>query len=258
MDVRKRGIPRPSPFLGFRRPHLRSSSFGGEARDNFLGTNGFRVRSYRHEDGIFSVSLEEWPAHLINPGFQALMWAARTLNPETERFQIRLGRDEALAAEVSRSALDATFLVWIRARDLFEAMPMTTFLPANTYARLLVEPPEVAVKAVAWQALNGVLHAYEDLEGTEPPPKRKGYLEKHFYVTVAALGYTMPLMPQDSIQLLRDVLKLLDDAWEEEKKGPRDRVEILARNAERRIRKLHRALPIPSILPTLDPRPLGS
>jgi hypothetical protein len=222
----------------------------------FFGANGFRVRSYLHEDGIFSVSLEEWPNHLINPGFQALMWAARTLPPDTERFQIRLGSGEVLAAEVSRSALDATFIVWMRARGLFDAMPMTAFLPANTYARLLVESPEVAVKAVAWQSVNGVLHAYEDLQGTEPPSQRKAYLEKHFYVTVAALGYTMPLMPQDSIQLLRDVLKLIDDAWEEEQKGPRDRVEILARNAERRIRKLHRALPIPSILPTLDPRPL--
>src|SRR5262249_47918336 len=128
-----------------------------------FGTNGLHVRRWEVDRGAFSVEIDELPHRAVNPCFQAVMWASRHLT-RVERFVIAVPYRPMPVIELSRSVLDATFVVWCEAIMNLSEMPQSTCLPANMWARLAVEVPDQAARAVAWLAINDALHAYLDTQ----------------------------------------------------------------------------------------------
>ena len=82
------------------------------------------------------------------------------LSPPSEvwnGFDVTLPNRTLPAIDLSRSALDATFLVLREAIMSFSVMPLSTFLPANMWARLAVEVLDRATQSVAWLAINDAM-----------------------------------------------------------------------------------------------------
>ena len=112
-----------------------------------------RVRRWTHDAKTLTVVVDEVPFQQINPCFQAVMWASRHLE-RTEIFVVRTPNAERNAMSLPRPPLDATFVVWREAIGRFSAMPLSTFLPAQTWSRLAVELPDAAALRAASHALN--------------------------------------------------------------------------------------------------------
>jgi hypothetical protein len=108
-------LDQDDPPAGLRTMNERS------ALDHF-GMNGLSVRSWTHEDGVFSVVLDSLPRSLVNPGLQALMRASRYLTHD-ERFRIIVHGMDSVAVDIDRTTLDLTFKVWIKAVSYFRVMP---------------------------------------------------------------------------------------------------------------------------------------
>jgi hypothetical protein len=129
-----------------------------------FGTNGLRLISFRHNAAHADLRLERLHRQDINPTFQALVHARRLL-PGVETFSVYA--DESTGSSdprltVTAAALEATYPVWVKAREAFDAMPLAAFLPANLNARLVDEPEQVAATAVSWIALDDALSAIDE------------------------------------------------------------------------------------------------
>lgn len=132
-----------------------------------FGTNGLRLISFKHNAQTAEIRVERLHRQDINPTLQALVHARRLL-PEVESFAV-FSEEEAAGSEpliaVAAGALDATYPVWVKAREAFDSMPLAAFLPANLNARLRDEAEEDAVRAIGWIALDDALSAIDEHPG---------------------------------------------------------------------------------------------
>jgi hypothetical protein len=215
-----------------------------------FGTNGLLVRDWSHQRGILEVVLEDLPSHRINPCFQAAMWASRYLDG-ADRLQVTLPNLERPAMDLSRWALDATFVVWQQARASFRAMPESTFLPANAWARLAVELPDQAALAAAWLGLNDAVHAYDEAyESTATFPSRIAVLAVRLDLVGAALAGTLVVLPPAAGAPLQRVIDLVVPAVRWAASASNGGTPGPSAELEERIMTLHDTWPAASVLPT--------
>jgi hypothetical protein len=221
-----------------------------------FGTNGLLVRDWSHERGIFRVALDDLPFSRINPCFQGVMWASRHLG-RTGRFQVTLPDHEQVAMDLSRWALDATFVVWQQARASFEAMPLSTFLPANAWVRLAVELPDQAALAAAWLGLNDAVQAYDEAHEDSGSWKfRIAELALRLDLVEAALAATLAVLPPAAGAPLEKALDLVVPAADWASSASKGGTPGPSAALEERIRTVHDLGPVPSVLSTVDPRSL--
>lgn len=132
-----------------------------------FGTNGLRLISFKHNAQAAEIHVERLHQQDINPTLQALVHARRLL-PEVESFAV-FSEEEAAGSTpliaVTSDALDATYPVWVKAREAFDSMPLAAFLPANLNARLWDEAEQDAARAIGWIALDDALSAIDEHPG---------------------------------------------------------------------------------------------
>jgi hypothetical protein len=240
-------------------PAGRSRGLDLRRASGFFGTNGLRVRDSAFDKRRLKFTLDSLPLQRVNPCFQAAMWASRAV-PHADTVVVEVEGHDLPAMELPRGALEATYLVWREARARFSQMPLSTFLPANAAARLAVESPGDAATSVAWLAVNDAVHgyldAYEWRERGASVPQVVSLLGARLDIVAAATAVSAAVLPTSSIAALDRVLELVVPAVEwtfralHGEMGPSEQL-------ERSIRDLLDSLPIASVLPTLDPRPLS-
>jgi hypothetical protein len=222
-----------------------------------FGTNGLSVHKWTVDGDVFSVVVDDLPLSSVNPCFQAVMWASRHL-VNTRRFVVKIAGHSRPAMDLGRQPLDACFTVWREAVAHFSAMPQSTFLPANAWARLAVELPHHAVQAISWLALNDAQHAYLDAgEMSGPVPERIAALNSRLHLIATALTATVTTLPIEMMEPLEEVHEVITAAvrWNLPatiglSSGP-------AIDSLIQIRDLCMSYPVPAVLPTVDARPLN-
>jgi hypothetical protein len=211
-----------------------------------IGANGLRIVKWRHTDALFSVEVERLTRHLVNPAFQALLWAARYLAGPSN-FEMSTAAGAAISLD--RDELHRTDPIWFRAWRWFPYMPTSVFLDLNLRCRLAIEDPVAADQAIAWLLLNDPLTAV--IEATEQGCTSHAWVTLHRRLAIAVLGGGLA---QDSLgelsrgrlfQACRRVETLLAAV------NRRDRRAV--DRAEARVRDIWEGLTVPSILPTWNP-----
>lgn len=129
-----------------------------------FGTNGLRISSFTFNALRLEAHVERLDREDINPSLQALIHARRLL-PHIETFAYFTPDQASPVIEVDARALDANHPVWVHAREHFDCIPLSTFLPANLSARLRHETEAGAAHAVAWIAADCALDA---VDGSPP------------------------------------------------------------------------------------------
>ncbi|MEU0312306.1 hypothetical protein [Nocardioides sp. NPDC006273] len=174
-----------------------------------FGTNGLQLVTFKHNTKDAEVQVARLQVEDINPALQALMHARRLL-PTIETFRIVVsGAEGEPPIAVSAAALDETFPVWVRAREAFEAMPLSAFLPANLDSRLRHEPADEAARSVSWIALDDALSSIDEL------PARWGdeelwHVRTRLDVATEALSACQPnVPPTQSIAMAMKILRSL-------------------------------------------------
>jgi hypothetical protein len=159
--------------------------------------------------------------------------------------------------DLGRQPLDACFEVWTEAIAHFSAMPLSTFLPANAWARLAVELPDQAMRSVAWLALNDARHAYLDaMEMSGSLSERIAQLNSRLHLIGTALAATITTLPIEVVEPLTEVLGLVTAAESWNLPTTIGLSRKPAHDLEVRIRDLYMSYLVPAVLPTLDSRPL--
>ena len=126
----------------------------------YFGTNGLRLLRSDLNARTARVWLQTLESFQINPCLQAFM-SVQQLLPTIEFFEAYIeGRPQPII-EVSASALSVNAPVWTQALEVFDVMPIVTFLPANFAARLAVESETLASRSAAWIAADGALDALD-------------------------------------------------------------------------------------------------
>jgi len=226
------------------------------ALDHF-GTNGLGLRRWTHENRGLTVILDELPCRSVDPCFQAAIWASRHL-ANLERVVVKIQDGAVTAMDLPRSALDANFLVWKEAVAHFNVMPGTTFLVANAAARLAVESPTGAARAVTWLALNDVIHAYiECSEATGQIRTRIAGLAARLELAVISLSTTALTLPAAAPSPLYQALDLLVAAASWAAGAARGLSPGPSARLQRQIMQLYDDLPVVALLPTVDPNPVS-
>jgi hypothetical protein len=184
------------------------------------------------------------------------MWASRHLTDAQLIKVYRTDRDEP-ALELRRIALDLNASVWIRARKAFFAMPTATFLVANLEARLAVEDDRTAARSIAWLAASDALDALEELTKFNTGRVRS---ERRVAARLNLVEYSsrqcLSLLAPECRELIVDLADLFQRILIEFSKPTRQRIPIVLKSNHQRLYKVFEKLPIPSEIPTLDPRPL--
>ena len=147
--------------------------------------------------------------------------------------------------------LDENLPVFARAAYWFDRMPVATFLPCSTWARMAVELPAQAMRAAAWWALNDVQDAIDHVEETGEPDTR--LFDHRLQNVMAAVSATLRVMPPREAQPLRvalDVTRTVRYALLGLPSAPHLDAAVREVLSER-----NRWI-TPSALPTLDPRPI--
>ena len=129
-----------------------------ERARSYFGTNRLRVLDAQLESRVARIALGRLSLPDLNPCFQALILTSRVL-PRVESFQVSSVESTLPLVEVSRKSIEATMSVWEFAIAHLDSMPFSTFLPMNFEARRVVESRNIALKAVAWIAVDDVLDA---------------------------------------------------------------------------------------------------
>jgi hypothetical protein len=162
-----------------------------------------------------------------------------------------------VAMDLPREALDANFLVWREARARFRVMPGSTFLPSNAAARLAVESPGQAARAVTWLALNDAIHAYLDaVESSGPTRHRISLLAARLQLAVISLATTAPTLPEAALAPLYEALDLLVPAASWAASAARGLASGPSSLLQERIKQFYDRLPAVALLPTVDPTPI--
>jgi hypothetical protein len=166
--------------------------------------------------------------------------------------------------DVERFVLEANFVVWMEARATLEAMPQSTFLPANAWARLAVELPDQAADAAAWLALNDAVdacdEAVEDLAVPAIDPDavagRMARLASRLNVVLVAAEATMTILPTSASQSLEEVLTTVEPALYRARSAAARQTLGPLRAYVERLRQMHGLRSAVPVLPTLDQTPL--
>jgi hypothetical protein len=125
-----------------------------------FGTNGIQVTKSNFNSTTATVTCSQFWSHNINPCFQALV-CCQALLPRVQRFDIHTpGQSEAVLS-VTADALRRAQNVWAKAATQFTSMPLSTFLPANLDSRRCAEPSSLAVRSVAWMAVDDLLDVFD-------------------------------------------------------------------------------------------------
>jgi hypothetical protein len=222
-----------------------------------FGTNGLNPQRWSHESRRLTVVLDELPHRSVDPCFQAAIWASRHLE-SVERVIVQVQNGSITAMDLPRSALDANFLVWNEARAMFNVMPGSTFLVTNAAARLAVESPAEAARAVTWLALNDVMHAYIDgAEGIAPIRDRVVQLAARLQLAVVSLSTTALTLPETAVSSpLYRALDLLVPAASWAASAARGLSPGPSGQLQRQIERLYDDLPVVALLPTIDRNPM--
>jgi hypothetical protein len=131
------------------------------------------------------------------------------------------------------------------------------FLPANAWARLAVELPDQAMRAVAWLALNDARHAYLDaIENVGSLTGRIALLNSRLHLIGSALAATITTLPIEIVEPLTEVLDLVIAAESRNLPAAIGLSRKPAHDLEIRITELYMSYPVPAVLPTIDARPL--
>lgn len=118
----------------------------------FFGTNRLRLLDASLNTKHASLRVERLGLTDVNPCLQALV-LSRRLMPNVETFSVADSGGDAVVT-VAAEALSATMAAWELAVSNLDQIPLSTFLPANLDARLRHEDANVAVRSVAWIAVD--------------------------------------------------------------------------------------------------------
>jgi hypothetical protein len=216
------------------------------------GHAGLRVWSLKRDRGTVQVRLDEIdPVRLANPCFLATMQANELVAGVT-RWQIGLRGHEGWAIDLPSAVLRSNWPVFERAARWFSEIPQETFLPCLTWSRLAVELPGPALRAAAWLALNDLQHVIDEAEAQ--PATNVVWLERRVQNVITACEATLDVMPRGEAQPLEVALELARELFYAiAGLGTARAFETLVPEV---LRERDR-LPVPAVLPTVDPRPLG-
>jgi hypothetical protein len=193
----REAAPTPSPDDPFSMP-------AWQRAEAYFGSNGLRLLRSELNVRTARVWLQALESGQINPCFQALI-SVQQLLPAIEAFEVYIeGRNEKVI-EVSASALAVNVPAWTQALEIFDVMPIVTFLPANFAARSEVEPASKASRSAAWIAADGVLDA---LDGGPESLDESGVtlLVDRLRLVETAAEHCLRLMPAANQTRLRSVL----------------------------------------------------
>ena len=99
----------------------------------------------------------------VNPCFQALV-LSRRLMPNVESFTVTDGEGKVTVA-VSAEALSAGMAAWEFAVSNLDQIPLSTFMVANLDARRRHESDQVAVRSIAWIAVDDAVGVIDGSPG---------------------------------------------------------------------------------------------
>lgn len=162
----------------------------------FFGTNRLRLLDASLNTRHATLRVERLGLTDVNPCFQALV-LSRRLMPKVESFSVAESGGDVVVS-VSAEALDATMPAWELAVSNLDQIPLSTFLPANLDARLRHEAPNMAVRSVAWIAVDdavGVIDGSPDVwqdEDRRLIDLRLQVVELAIRCTEARLGVATP------------------------------------------------------------------
>ncbi len=214
------------------------------------GHAGLTVWSITRDRGTVHVILDELGALSYNPCFVATM-QAHQLVAGVFRWQVSLRDAETPIIELPASVLAENFPVFERAAYWFDRMPVGTFLPCSTWARLGVELPGQALRAAAWWALNDVQEAIEHVEDTgELDTRLFDHRLQNVMAAIKATLRVMPVLEAQPLKVALDVTRTVRYALLGLPSAPP--LEVAVREV---LRERNRWM-TPSALPTLDPRPI--
>ncbi len=172
-----------------------------------FGTNGLRISTFTFNALRLEARVERLDSEDINPSMQALVHA-RQLLPHVETFAYFTPGQAEPVIQVDARALDANHPVWVHAREHFDCIPLSTFLPANLNARLRHETEDTAAYAVAWIAADCALDAVDGLPSI--------WQAEHLWLVSTrveharlALRETMPMLQER--RALEVVVRTLDE-----------------------------------------------
>lgn len=126
----------------------------------FFGTNRLQLLNARLNTRHACMRVQDLDFTDINPCFQALVLSHRLL-PAVETFSVTSSQVDDPLIVVSSGALDATMPVWEYVIGALDQIPLSTFLAVNFDARRRIESPPVAVRSVAWIAVDDALGAVD-------------------------------------------------------------------------------------------------
>ena len=118
----------------------------------FLGTNRLRLLDASLNTRHASLRVERLGLTDVNPCLQALV-LSRRLMPNVETYSVADSGGDVVVT-VSAASLSATMAAWELAVSNLDQIPLSTFLPANLDARIRHEDANVAVRSVAWIAVD--------------------------------------------------------------------------------------------------------
>lgn len=125
----------------------------------FFGTNHLRLLDASLNTRHASLRVQRCVRTDVNPCFQALL-LSRRLMPDVESFSVSVSDGKAVIS-VGADALTQCMPVWEFAISNLDQMPLSTFLTANFDARVRHEEDGVAIRSVAWIAIDDALDAID-------------------------------------------------------------------------------------------------
>lgn len=243
------------------RPHpdvTRSPAVNRSGASAYFGTNGLLLTRWEIDDETLSIGLEGLALEQVNPCIQATMWAALHL-PSVDHFVLLVSGGKEPVMTLHRSALEGIWPLWLPARRWFESMPAAIFIPALMSARTVVEAASTVAEAAAWLTLNDAVHAFADLlEGIEVPVDiRLRKLRRHLKLCTESLVITASLVPAGGRRILGREYALIQNAGRSSLSAhTRADFEHLE-EIQKGLQEALRSLPVPSLLPSLDPQRLS-
>ena len=118
----------------------------------FFGTNRLLLEEARLNSRHASLRVRELQLEDVNPCLQALVLSHR-LMPDIQSFSVEVD-DAGPTVIVAAEALDACMSSWEFAVSNLDQIPLSTFLAANLDARRHQESDSVAIRSVAWIAVD--------------------------------------------------------------------------------------------------------
>ncbi|MCO7204432.1 hypothetical protein NH287_13150 [Microbacterium sp. CnD16-F] len=195
--IRALQAPRPSPVLPSAEEEGRMPT--ADRVRGFFGTNRLLLVEARLNTPHAQFRVQRLGMPDINPCLQALLLARRLL-PRTESFAVSSIDSDGPLLTVDAAALDAAMPAWEYAVSRLDQMPLGAFLPANYSARLQLEPPATALRAVAWIAADDAVGV---IDGSPPSwdPDTRRLLGVRLQVVAVAIENTRRIIPARTVRL---------------------------------------------------------